>query len=355
VRTVFHPFLPNGPSGDPALWVDVPDEGHSLLLDLGDLRRIPHRKLLRVDRVVVTHTHMDHFIGFDHLLRLALGRTRELVVTGPAGFLRHVQGKIDAYVWKLIESYPVRLRAEELDGESVRAVLYTGVGGMRPEPLPSRRFTGAIHAERAYTMRVEIFDHGVPVLGVALCETEHLSVNKDRLIRMGLQPGPWLRELKQAMRRRLSEEEPIEAVTEEGGARIFPRGELAEQILFRTPGQKIGYLSDLRHTPANLQRALGLAHDADLLVCEAAFLHEDEPLARERYHLTARQAGELARAAGAKKLAPFHFSPRYQGRERELFDEAGNAFGGPIVELPPGPIWPDVGVESWPNTRQESD
>ena len=90
MRTAFHPFLPNGPSGDPALWVDVIGEGRSVLLDLGDLRRVANRKLLRVDRVVVTHTHMDHFFGFDHLLRIVLGRERELVVSGPRGFLDHV-------------------------------------------------------------------------------------------------------------------------------------------------------------------------------------------------------------------------------------------------------------------------
>ena len=47
--------------------------------------------------------------------------------------------------------------------------------------------------------------------------------------------------------------------------------------------------------------------------------------------------GELAREAGAQRLAPFHFSPRYGGREQELFDEAASAFGGPILRLPAGP------------------
>ena len=91
MRTVFHPFLPNGPTGDPVVWIDLLDEGSSVLLDLGDLSAIPNRKLMRVDRVVVTHTHMDHFIGFDHLLRLLLRRERELVVTGPPGFCDQVE------------------------------------------------------------------------------------------------------------------------------------------------------------------------------------------------------------------------------------------------------------------------
>lgn len=336
MRTVFHPFLPNGLDGDPALWVDLLDEGHSVLIDLGDLHTIPNRKLLRVGRVVVTHTHMDHFVGFDHLLRLTLRRERELIVSGPRGFLQHVQGKIDAYTWNLIESYPVRLIAEELDGETIRAVAYTGSGGMKPEPLPDRPFGGTVHAHRAYTIHADEFDHDIPVLGVALKEAEHLSVDKDRLVRLGLQPGSWLNDLKTAVRRCEPQDRPIEALTGDGSAKKFACGELAEKVLFRTPGQKIAYLCDIRCSASNLAKAVDLAGGASLLVCEATFLHEDEELARERSHLTARQAGELARAAAVERLAPFHFSPRYKGRERELIDEAEAAFGGPVVQLPSG-------------------
>ena len=96
MRTVFLPVLLSPLCGDPGLWVDLLDEGRSVLLDMGDLRQVANRKLLRVERAVVTHTHMDHFVGFDHLLRLTLGRDKELVVTGPTGFLERVHGKIAA-------------------------------------------------------------------------------------------------------------------------------------------------------------------------------------------------------------------------------------------------------------------
>jgi ribonuclease Z len=315
------------------LWVDLLDEGRSVLLDLGELGHVANRKLLRVERVVVTHTHMDHFVGFDHMLRLTLGREKELVVTGPAGFLDRVRGRIAAYTWNLIEDYPVRLKAEEIDGDTVRSVIYRGAGRMEPEPLPDRPFTGVIHGERLYTLHVEVLDHGIPVLGVALRETEHISVNKDRLRRMDLVPGEWLRELKHAVRRCEAGEQEIRIETTNDGERVFTRAELAAEIILRSPGQRLAYVTDIRYTPENVARAVELARDADLLVCEAAFLDEDRALADERFHLTARQAGELARAAGAKRLAPFHLSPRYQGREQEVLDEAAEAFGGPVLTL----------------------
>jgi ribonuclease Z len=57
----------------------------------------------------------------------------------------------------------------------------------------------------------------------------------------------------------------------------------------------------------------------------------DAPDAARKYHLTARQAGAIARAAGASVLVPFHFSPRYTGRDTELRAEAQAAFGGIVA------------------------
>jgi ribonuclease Z len=333
VRTVFLPSLVSPLCGDPGLWVDLLDEGRSVLLDMGDLSRVANRKLLRVEHSVVTHTHMDHFVGFDHLLRLTLGREKELVVTGPPGFLDRVSGKIAAYTWNLIEDYPILLRAEEIDGQTVRSVQYSGPGRMKPEPLPDRPFTGVIHGERLYTMHAVQLDHGIPVLAVALRETEHISVNKDRLVKMGLVPGEWLRELKQAVRRCEGDDREIRALADDGGEHLYRLGDLAGEVILKSPGQCIAYVTDIRHTPENVQKVVAIARDVDLLVCEAAFLDADRELAEERFHLTARQAGEIARAAGARRLAPFHLSPRYQGREQELLDEAAEAFGGPVLTL----------------------
>jgi ribonuclease BN (tRNA processing enzyme) len=77
------------------------------------------------------------------------------------------------------------------------------------------------------------------------------------------------------------------------------------------------------------QALVDFAHDADLLMLEAT--EEVVPEVAEgdvRGHMTAREAGEMARGAGAHRLALTHFSdlldPRVVGRE----GEAG--FGGPV-------------------------
>ena len=334
MRGLFHPALLHLPTGDPGVWVDMPDEGRALLLDLPPITHVAHRKLLRVAHAIVTHTHMDHYVGFDHLLRIALRREDEITITGPEGFLASVRGRVAAYAWNLIASYPVRLRVQEVAGDVLRAELYSAASGMRPEPCEDAPFTGTVHAERAFRVDVVALDHGLPVLGVAVREVEHLAVDRDRLERRGLAPGPWLARLKDAIRSREHDDTPIPAEREDGVIVTLPLGEIGPDIVRRGPGQALGYLTDLAGTEENLARAAGLVRDVDLLLCEAAFLEADRDLAEERRHLTARQAGALARAAGAKRLSIFHLSPRYEGREHELFQEAAAAFGVPTLDVP---------------------
>lgn len=316
------------------MWVDLLDEGRALLIDLPAIERVPTRKLLRVAHVVVTHTHMDHFVGFDHLLRVILRREEPLTVTGPEGFLASIRGRIGAYTWNLIEGYPVQLTAQEVAGRVLRREGYSGATRMRPVPLPALPFSGVVHAERAFRIEVAVLDHGIPVLAVALREVEHLAVNRDRLERRGLAPRDWLRTLKDAIRRGAARGTPIDAQRADGGLETATVGELTDELIVRGPGQLVSYVTDAAGTEENLDRAAELGRDADLVICEAAFLDADRELALERKHLTARRAGELARRAGAKRLAVFHLSPRYEGREAEILDEAKEAFAGPILALP---------------------
>ena len=77
-----------------------------------------------------------------------------------------------------------------------------------------------------------------------------------------------------------------------------------------------------------MHKAVDLARGADLFFCEAAFLQRDADHARRKHHLTAAQAGELARAAGAARLEIFHFSPKYLDEEDLLLREALAAHHG---------------------------
>ena len=105
-------------------------------------------------------------------------------------------------------------------------------------------------------------------------------------------------------------------------------GELRPLVLDTVPGRRIGYVTDLRFTEANVEQLLRLLGDVDLLYIESVFLDADREHARRKNHLTARQAGEIARRLRARQVVPFHFSPRYRGREAALQAEVQAAWQG---------------------------
>src|SRR4051812_15148672 len=91
------------PTGnEPGLVVDVRDERRALLFDLGALDRLAPRLLLRATHAFVSHTHMDHFAGFDHLLALGLGRVPRLGLWGGPGFADPGGDKLRAYTWDVV-------------------------------------------------------------------------------------------------------------------------------------------------------------------------------------------------------------------------------------------------------------
>ena len=92
------------------------------------------------------------------------------------------------------------------------------------------------------------------------------------------------------------------------------------------PGRKVCYVTDVADNPRNREALARFLCGADLLFIESVFLYEDRQHAERKAHLTARAAGEIARAAAVRVAVPFHFSPRYLGREDEVRQEFKRAW-----------------------------
>lgn len=337
MKSAFIPRLVNHPFGDPGLYVSFRYQGRAMLFDLGRIDRTPAASLLKVSHVFVSHTHMDHFIGFDHLLRLFLARDRELHLFGPPGIVDNVRGKLAGFTWNLVDSYPFVLTVHEVTESEIRRVRLPARSAFEPEALTSCKFDGTLHETTDFRVTAALLDHRIPCLGFALTEKNRLNVKADELAQMGVPAGRWLNELKSAVREGLPGDTPIRVEWKEGTERrtaSFSVEELRERLLVETRGQKIAYVVDTLFNRYNLQRVVALVAGADTFFCESLFLDADRHEATKRYHLTARQAGTLARAAGVSRLETFHFSPRYERNPEPLRAEAQAVFRGemPIDE-----------------------
>jgi len=185
-----------------------------------------------------------------------------------------------------------------------------------------------------------VLDHGTPCLGFALQEKAHVNVWRNRLAEQGLAVGPWLARLKAAILEGLPDDTPIPVAwreADQGGEPSLPLGALKDAVATVTPGQKLGYVTDIAPSPANMAAAVELVRGADLLFIEAAFAAEDAAIAADRAHLTTRLAGTLARQAQAARVEPFHFSSRYAGEEARMLAEVTAAFRGEEAAVRPQP------------------
>lgn len=331
---LFHPQPVNDPFGDPAVYVDFLFERRAMLFDLGDISALPARKLLRLTDVFVSHTHMDHFAGFDTLLRICLGRDRALTLYGPPGFIDRVEHRLAAYSWNLVHNYPTdfTLIAAELNGETLRRARFRCHARFAREPLADQPAAdGVLLDEETLRVRAVRLDHDIPCLAFALEEKLHLNVWKNRLVELGLPTGPWLKELKRLVRRGAPDDTPVAVRWHDHAGpheHVLPLGRLRDEVLRMVPGQKIAYVVDAVYHDDNARRIVDLTLGADTLFIESVFLERDAERAAARFHLTARQAGTLARAAGVKRIVPLHFSPRYSDEPDALKREAETAYAG---------------------------
>jgi ribonuclease Z len=343
MRPSVHTQLVNGPFGDPALLVDFKFERRALLFDLGDVSALSTRQLLRVSDAFVTHAHMDHFAGFDHLLRVCLGRDTGITLYGPPGFVAQVGHKLAAYTWNVIENYETEfvVIAHEVHPDwRLEGARYSSRTRFAAEPLAARTLEpGLLVEEPGFRIHVAFLDHNTPCLAFLFEESVHINVLKSELEAMGLPTGPWLTELRRKVREGAPADTPVTIRWRDRGGqreRVLDLGELRRRVLQLVPGQRIAYATDLAMTDDNAERLATLARGADLLYIEAAFLEADAEHARRKSHLTARFAGTVAARAGVREAVPFHFSTRYLGEgeslEREF--ETASRRARPVQEQP---------------------
>ncbi len=329
----FKPFLINDSSGDPGLFVSFSFHNRAIVFDLGDIYRLPSREILKISHIFISHTHMDHFAGFDRLLRIILGREKTLHLYGPEGFLENIEGKLSGYSWNLVKKFSNQLiiHATEITKDTLSSQKYICQNGFKPacKPIIHPFFGNILHDETALSVNASILNHGIPSIGYSLKEKFRINIRKEVLEMLGLIPGPWLYQFKQAIFDQCDPESILEVPCKEGYITTFKDykfEDLVRQLTIISEGQKIAYVADAAYTPSNVEKMIGLAENADHLFIESAFLEKDRDHAKAKHHLTALQAGEIAGRANVKRFTLFHFSPRYKEAKQIFYDEAMAAY-----------------------------
>lgn len=247
--------------------------GHLMLIDCGEGTQFQLRKMhinfMRIDHIFISHLHGDHVFGLIGLLStMSLhNRSTQLTIFAPPELETSLRPQIELYCDNI--SFGLTFRHLRFD---------------RPEVLGEVKHCHV----RSIPLR-----HRVPTCGFLFRELPKTpNLRKDAIYKYGLTIADIV-SIKDGHPYQTPEGEPV------------PRKELVTEA---APPVSYAYLSDTACLPALANEVRGV----DVLFHEATFLSDLEDLAQKTLHSTARQAAEVAKAAGAKKLLLGHFSSRYE-------------------------------------------
>lgn len=320
----------NGLQGDPAVYGFFPKSGDGILFDAGSLENLSHKDLLRVRHVAISHTHIDHFIGFDRLIRVNIPHFREVSVSGPPGIALNVQAKLHSYLWNLLDPGQIRYKIFEVSASGgLRQFNLSSDNGFRLEEVPKddRQSDSTIRSATVIKTlsdgtRISAIplDHGTTVLAYACQMPKRYQVIPGSLSQHGLSEGPWIGELQ----RNMNADNHLLPMTI--GDKTFISKDLAEKILKSTEPRVIGYVTDIVLSRENMRRLKLLMPQVDLLICESNFSREDAPKAFAKKHLTTHHAALIAAFCRASELRVFHISNIYAGQAETVCKEAQDLF-----------------------------
>lgn len=247
--------------------------------------------IAKVTAVCVTHFHGDHCLGLPGVIQRRALDARTASGVGRTG---------------LLPPLPVFFPADGAEYlERMRHVsIFHDLSNLELRPVSTPGVVGRLGS---ITLSAGRLEHRVTTFGYRIDEPPARRFDPDRLERFGIR-GP-----------------DVGRLEADGVLEVEGRGVTVEDVSVERPGQSMAFVMDTGLCDA----ALELARGVDLLVCESTFLHADRALAEEYRHLTARQAGELAAAAGARRLVLTHFSARYP--DRRVFAEEASRYHPDVV------------------------
>jgi ribonuclease Z len=323
MKPTFLHSLVNGPFEDPSLFVRVLREKRAFLFDIGNISRLAPGDLQKITDVFVTHTHIDHFIGFDTLVRALLRRETPLRVYGPSNITDCVEGKLKGYTWNLIREYPLKIDVFRVDKDRLISSGFYAENSFRRIENGAVEFEGTLLQESLFTVKALVLEHQTACLAFSVEEGFHINIDKALLNARKLPVGPWLSELKKAIREQMPEDTGFVVANKR-----YALKEVRDLAII-TKGQKISYVTDVSLSDENVGKIMEFVRNSDTLYCEAYFLEKDTNRALERFHLTAKTAGRIAREAAVQHLTVMHFSPRYRDQSEGPEDEAMREFRHP--------------------------
>ena len=260
-------------------------KNENILIDCGEgtQRQFKYAGLSpnKITKLLITHWHGDHILGIPGLFQTLHMNdySKVLEIFGPR--------KTEYYLDLLnhLVKLKINFHAEEISH-------------------------GKFFENEEFYLEAREMEHDTPALAYAFVIKEKRRLDRKKLAKLKLPNSPLLKQLQQG-----------KDITYDG------KKIKSSQVSYTEPGRKVTIILDTSPNPNTIE----IAKDVDLLVCESSFSEEESQMAKERFHLTSKDAAEIAKKAKAKKLILTHISQRYEHKPKIILDEAKKVFKNTIV------------------------
>jgi len=267
-------------------------DGDLFLFDGGEGTQVSLRRLnlkwKKIDAIFVSHTHADHVTGLPGILMLSaqVDRTEPLYIYGPPKIKEYIETSrkvLDMYI-----NYPIIVK--EITAPCV------------------------VHSGEDYYIRAFPLDHTKTCVGYTLEELDRPGeFDPEKARALGVPVGPLWGQLQKGFEVQASD-----------GTTVKPEQVMGE----KRSGRKFSYVTDTLYMPSIAKEVQG----SDLFICEGMFEEVLADQAKEKKHMTSKQAASIARDANVRRMALIHYSPRYNDKELHiLLEEAQEVW--PQTEL----------------------
>lgn len=253
-------------------------DGDLFLFDCGEGTQVSLKRLnlkwKKIDAIFISHTHADHVTGLPGILMLnsQVDRSEPLYIYGPPKIAEYIDSSrkvLDMYI-----NYPIIVK--EITAPCL------------------------VHEGKDFYIRAFPLSHTKTCVGYTLEELDRPGeFNPQKALELGIPAGPLFGRLQRGE----------EIVTDSGNV-IKPSDVMGE----KRSGRKFSFVTDTQYLTSIAKEVKG----SDLLICEGMFDDSCADQAKEKKHMTSRQAATIAKDANVKKMGLIHYSPRYTDKELEL-------------------------------------
>lgn len=285
------------------------------LCECGDAMDITVKEFQNANAIFISHTHIDHFVNFDSVIRHQLGIQRRIVICGPEGIAQQVQSKIKSYSWNLIQEGAISYEIRELI--SANEIVIYEVEPPIWELKKIKTISGnIIFSEKGFSVSAILLDHKIPTLAYKFqeCDTVKIDIQAS-----GYKGGKWVKELKDAF-----EQKDLEKMIQVEDKTV-PANELFH-LLHVQKGDTVGVIMDHAANAENHAKIKSHFSNSRKVFIESFYKDEDQAQAEANYHSYASMSGKIMKECEIQEPIPVHFSRKYKEEDiSQLISEFNNA------------------------------